>query len=188
MSEEPAKKSRIPIGLVLLAVLIVAVLAVMAWRLSIVSQGRPTSGPAPDFSMTVFDDIEGMEYAGETITLSQFRGQIVILNFWASWCDPCRDEAEALENIWRLYRDQGLIVIGVDHAADGGPAAREYMLEFGISYPNGLDMGSKIGDLYHITGVPETFVIDRDGNIVEVFVRPFRESEMLDILERLGVE
>ena len=186
MSEQSSKR-KIPVVLIVMAAILAALIAVMAWRIATISRGRPTEGPAPDFSLTIFDDIEGMEYAGETITLSQFRGQVVILNFWAAWCEPCRDEAQALQNIWESYADQGVMVIGVDHAADGGPAAREYMLEFGVTYPNGLDMGSRIGDLYHITGVPETFVIDRDGNIVAVFVRPFRESEMLEILRELGV-
>ncbi|HIP71854.1 MAG TPA: TlpA family protein disulfide reductase, partial [Anaerolineae bacterium] len=100
-----------------------------------ISQGQVDSGMAPDFTLTSFD--------GETITLSELRGQVVIINFWASWCPPCREEAPYLEATWRKYKDQGVVFIGVDYV-DTETAALAYIEEFDITYFNGPDVGTRI--------------------------------------------
>jgi cytochrome c biogenesis protein CcmG/thiol:disulfide interchange protein DsbE len=115
-----------------------------------------TGKPAPDFSLTLFD--------GRTIRLSDFRGKVVFLNFWASWCPPCRAEARMLEQAWQRYKDQGVVFLGVE-IQDKEEAARGFIQEFGITYINGRDPQNRIAIDYGVYGIPETFFIDKDGRI-----------------------
>jgi cytochrome c biogenesis protein CcmG/thiol:disulfide interchange protein DsbE len=157
--EEPARKRGLGPGSLLVLLAVVAVAAVIGVAFVRQQQTQPTSGAAPDFSITTFD--------GDTFRLSDLRGQVVVINFWASWCVPCREEAPALESIWQQYRDRGVVVLGVAYA-DLDNDSLAFMREFGITYPNGPDTGTTISDnLYHITGVPETFIIDQDGQVAE---------------------
>lgn len=119
---------------------------------------------APDLSLALFPEYTG-GWTGETISLSDLRGKGVVLNFWASWCKPCEDEAAALEAAWRKYKDQGIVFVGVDYL-DQDPAAKRYLEKFDITFPNGPDLASKISKRYAIRGVPETFFIDPQGTIV----------------------
>jgi cytochrome c biogenesis protein CcmG/thiol:disulfide interchange protein DsbE len=103
-------------------------------------------------------------FDGGVLRLDQLRGKVVLLNFWASWCVPCREEARDLEAAWHTYKTQDVIFIGVN-IQDKEPDARAFLDEFGITYPNGIDHGSKIAIDYGVYGVPETFFIDRNGRI-----------------------
>jgi cytochrome c biogenesis protein CcmG/thiol:disulfide interchange protein DsbE len=94
--------------------------------------------------------------------LSQLRGQVVIINFWASWCPPCREEAAYLEQTWRKYEDKGVIFIGVDWV-DTQKEALAYMKEFDLTYFNGPDLGTRVAEAYRIKGVPETFFVAKNG-------------------------
>src|SRR3970040_1941280 len=115
-----------------------------------------TGKPAPDFSLTLFD--------GRTVRLSDFRGKVVFLNFWASWCPPCRAEARMLEAAWQKHREQGVVFVGVNIQDEEEPA-RAFLQEFGITYPNGRDAGARIAIECGVWGLPETFFIDREGRI-----------------------
>lgn len=119
---------------------------------------------APDFALNLFPDYRG-NASGESISLADLRGKGVVLNFWASWCKPCEEEAAEMEAAWRKYRDQGIVFIGVDYL-DQDPAAKRYLAKFGITYANGPDLASKISKRYIIRGVPETFFIDSQGKII----------------------
>jgi cytochrome c biogenesis protein CcmG/thiol:disulfide interchange protein DsbE len=114
--------------------LALAVLALLAYGIIAKAQEPLSEGPAPDFTLSLFD--------GGQITLGDLRGQVVVLNVWASWCPPCRDEAPVLERAWRAYRDRGVTFVGVDYM-DTEPAALAYIAEFDITYPNGPDLGSR---------------------------------------------
>lgn len=130
---------------------------------------QPTSGPAPDFTLTTFE--------GDTFRLSEQRGKVVIVNFWASWCGPCRDEAPILQNLWEKYRDRDVILVGVAYA-DNERESLAFIEEFGITYPNGPDIGTRISDDYRITGVPETFVVDQEGNVAAFIIAPVRPGQL----------
>ena len=158
-------------GMALVLVTVLAFLAVLIYGQVRKGVSQPKSGPAPEFTLTLFD--------GGQISLAELRGRPVVLNFWASWCDPCKDEAPLLEAAWRKYKDQGLMVIGVDYL-DQEPAARAYLQEFQITYPNGPDLGSKIARRYFIRGVPETFFIGPDGQIKSFKEGPFTTMEELE--------
>jgi cytochrome c biogenesis protein CcmG, thiol:disulfide interchange protein DsbE len=111
---------------------------------------------APSFTLTLFD--------GRTLMLKDLRGKAVLVNFWASWCVPCRAEARALESAWRKYKDRGVVFLGID-IQDKEEDARAFMKEFGITYLNGRDVSGKIAVDYGVWGIPETFFIDPQGRI-----------------------
>lgn len=136
-----------------------AVLALLAYGFTTESHYIPSpliARPAPLFSLTLFD--------GSVLRLEDLRGKAVFLNFWASWCPPCRAEAPALEAMWQRYRKANVVFVGVD-IQDKEPDAREFLREFAITYPNGMDRGSRIAVDYGVWGVPETFFIDPQGRI-----------------------
>ncbi len=141
--------------------LVVGALLAFIWFLVIGLQrqnesGQRATGTAPDFEITTF--------AGENIRLSDLRGQGVVLNFWASWCGPCRVEADLLEAAWRREQGNGIVFIGLDYL-DQTHAAQAFIAEYNITYPNGPDLQSAAARSYGIRGVPETFFIDSDGQI-----------------------
>jgi cytochrome c biogenesis protein CcmG/thiol:disulfide interchange protein DsbE len=112
--------------------------------------------PATPFTLTLFD--------GKPLRLEELRGKVVFLNFWASWCPPCRAEARVLEAAWQTYKDRDVVFVGVD-TQDREEDARAFLREFGITYLNGRDASGKIPIDYGVWGLPETFIIDREGRI-----------------------
>ncbi len=160
--------------------LVLAFVAVLAFGLrpktSTVLQGRP----APDFELTAFNG----EFNGQRFSLQDMRGQIVVLNFWASWCVECDREMPLLEQAWNDYRDQGVWLIGVDYL-DIDSEGLAYLDRFGTTYPNGPDIGSRIFQDYQCTGVPETFFIDREGMIQHVQIGPLTQPQLYGLLDRL---
>ena len=159
--------------------LVLGVLALLAWGLVRAESGPRGTGPAPDFTLAGFD--------GRTVTLSALRGQVVIVNFWASWCPPCREEAAYLERSWRAYRDRGVVFIGVDWV-DTEKEALAYIDEFDITYLNGPDLGTRIAQAYRIRGVPETFFIDKGGQLRGVKIGPLYPPELETRIEELLAE
>lgn len=112
---------------------------------------------APDFTMPNLD-------GGEPISLSDFRGKIVVLNVWASWCLPCRKEAPALQAAWEDYSGRGIQFLGSNYQ-DDRDAARAFVGEFGITYPSVFDPSGRLAVDYGFFGLPSTFVIDRSQRI-----------------------
>jgi cytochrome c biogenesis protein CcmG/thiol:disulfide interchange protein DsbE len=129
-------------------------------------QGQVAVGEiAPDFELISFD--------GETYKLSDYRGSVVLINFWASWCESCKPEARDLEEAYQSYLERGdVIFLGVDYV-DTEPEALAYLEEFGITYPNGPDLRTKISQIFRIRGVPETFIIDQQGVIAHLQIGPY---------------
>lgn len=146
-----------------------ALLALLGWGLARAQEGPKGSGRAPDFTLETFD--------GEPITLSDLKGQVVVINFWASWCPPCREEAAYLEATWREYKERGVVFIGVDYV-DTDAEALAYIKEFDITYPNGPDLGTRIAQAYRIQGVPETFFVAKDGTLRGVKIGPLYPPEL----------
>jgi cytochrome c biogenesis protein CcmG/thiol:disulfide interchange protein DsbE len=171
-----------PLGAAMLLA-VAALLVVIGYALVQRNRGTVSEGPAPDFSVTMYD-FEPLAMRNEKTSLKDLRGNVVVLNFWASYCIPCRDEAPMFETIWREYRDQGVIMLGLN-INDPLTNARDYLEEFSITYPNAPDLGGKISDdKYRITGIPETFVIDPNGNIVRHFIATPSERDLRDEIER----
>ena len=124
---------------------------------------------APDFTL------ERLDREGR-LTLSSLEGKAVVLNIWASWCIPCKEEAPVLERAWRQNRKRGLIVVGLD-AKDFRRDARRFVERFGLTFPIVYDgPGDTLGG-YGVTGFPETFVVDRQGKVVEAFAGAVNAEE-----------
>jgi DsbE subfamily thiol:disulfide oxidoreductase len=135
---------------------------------------------APDFAHERLDR-EG------TLALSSLEGKAVVLNFWASWCTPCKEEAPFLEQVWRDNRSRGLVVVGFD-AKDFRRDARRFARRFGLTFPLVFDgPGDSLED-WGVTGFPETFVLDRRGRVVQAFVGDVTSDEdkreLRDAVER----
>jgi len=163
-------------GLIVAFAVVLTLLALLAWGLKKAQAGPRESGMAPDFTLTGFD--------GRTVTLSELRGQVVIINFWASWCPPCREEAPYLEATWRKYKDQGVVFIGVDWVDTEKPALA-YIDEFDITYLNGPDIGTRIASLYNIQGIPETFFIAKNGELRGVHIGPMKWPQLDEKIDEL---
>jgi cytochrome c biogenesis protein CcmG/thiol:disulfide interchange protein DsbE len=128
--------------------------------------------PVDDFTLTTFGDDEHPQ--GQDIRLSDLRGKVVLVNFWASWCKPCESEAPDLEAAWRYYGPGGKVVfLGVDYV-DTEPEARSYLAKFEITYINGPDLGTRISQAFNRQiGVPETYIIDQQGILRSTKIGPF---------------
>jgi len=128
---------------------------------TLVSGERP---PAPDITLPVLVSGPGLPPAGQQVSLASLKGTPIVLNLWASWCGPCRDEAPILEAAWRRTKGRGALVLGLD-LQDLSENARAFLTQYRITYPSlrdGTDASKR--DL-EATGVPETFIIDRQGRI-----------------------
>ena len=126
----------------------------------------------PDFPLTMF---EGYSYQGASqVNISDLRGQVVVLNFWASWCKPCEQEAAELEEAWLSYEEAGEVIFLGIAWTDTPANSKEYLNRFNITYPNGPDLGSRISAIFNRNlGVPETYFIDRDGVLRQIKIGPF---------------
>ena len=190
----PDGKRRMPFGrrslvIIAVAVPVLAILAILAWA-------SVTSGPArgglavndniveldaggetaPDFSMTLIGDGE--------ISSQELRGSVVMVDFWASWCPPCREEAPVLAQVYAEYHERGVEFVGVnlwDNAGD----AEVFLLDQGHNYPNGVDEGGRIAISYGVRGIPEKFFLDREGRIVRKFSGPMSADRLRLILESM---
>jgi cytochrome c biogenesis protein CcmG, thiol:disulfide interchange protein DsbE len=107
-------------------------------------------------------------YRGAPISLDQFRGHPVVLNFWASWCPPCRAEMPALEAAYRMYRSRGVIVLGIDGATDTWAASRTFLTATGVTYAAARDERGEVAQRYHVAALPTTFFIRPDGSVAGV--------------------
>ncbi len=157
---------------------LVALLVIVALGLRRSQQGTVQPGEViPNFSLTLFD---GYTYQDKTLVqFSELRGKVVVINFWASWCKPCEQEAADLEAAWRHYQPTGEVVfLGIDYV-DTEPEARGYLTKFDITYPNGPDLATKISQFFRIKGVPETYFIDRNGVLQYIQVGPFSSEEQI---------
>jgi cytochrome c biogenesis protein CcmG/thiol:disulfide interchange protein DsbE len=151
----------------------VPVVAFLAWGLTRDPHTIPSPLPgkaAPDFALQTL--------AGDSIRLNDLKGQVVLVNFWASWCLACRAEHPVLVDAAKRYHDQGLRVVGVAYQ-DSRDDARAWIAERGGDWPNGLDVGSHTAIKYGLFGVPETFFIGRDGRILYKQIGPL-DQEVID--------
>lgn len=159
-------KTRSLFGRIFAWVALFALLVVIALVLIRNQQGPVVIGQAPPtFSLTTFD--------GRQINPEDMSGKVVLVNFWASWCVPCEQEAADLETAWRYYKPRGdIIFIGIAWT-DTEPASLAYINKFDLTYPNGPDLGTKISQAYRITGVPETYIIDKEGKLAALKLSPY---------------
>lgn len=159
-----------PKALVLIALM--TALGIFGIWASAVPENETTGGripaPRPGFLAPAFSlaSLDGGEHS-----LADFKGQVVVLNLWASWCPPCRAEMPALQSLYEQYQDQGLLVIAVNMTyQDNISNVTSFVQEFGLTFPVLLDRTGLVGNLYRMRALPSTFFIDRQGVIQEVVV------------------
>ena len=114
---------------------------------------------------------------GQLISLEDYKERPLILNFWASWCPPCRDETPGMERVWRKYKDEGVIILGIN-VQDGEKEAERYISEFGVTFSNALDLDGSITVDYGITGLPVTFFINKKGFVIGRWVGSISEEKL----------
>lgn len=132
--------------------------------------------PAPDFTLPLFD--------GGTLQLADLRGQVVVLNFWASWCPPCRAEAPTFARVSQAFQERGVVFVGVN-VQDTEPDARAFLAEFGIRYPNGPDTTTQIATDYGVAGIPTTLFLDAQGRIARRWLGALDERQLTAFSEEL---
>jgi DsbE subfamily thiol:disulfide oxidoreductase len=155
--------------------------------------------PAPELRLALYPGLDGAAgavgpsgvvgpagAAGDSTILSvaALRGRPIVLNFWASWCAPCRQEAEVLEQFAREYGPLGVTFVGVN-VWDNADKARVFLEEYGVSYLNGADDAGSAAVDYGLTGLPETYFVDRDGRLVRKFIGPITERALRAAVEEL---
>ncbi len=191
---ETRGRGRLPFGrrtliIVAAGLPVLALLAILAWA-------SASSGPARG-GLAVNDSIIELNVAAEAapeftlelmgggaVSTAELRGQVVMLDFWASWCPPCREEAPVLAQVYEEYRDRGVEFVGIslwDNAGD----AELFLQQQGHEYPNGVDEGGKIAISYGVRGIPEKFFINRDGKKVRKFSGPMDAALLRNILDTL---
>jgi cytochrome c biogenesis protein CcmG/thiol:disulfide interchange protein DsbE len=176
--------------LVLLSLVpVVAVAALLIWGTAR-SGGQPgglftnSSGGEVEVDLDLAHDFSVTTFGGEPLTLSGLRGKVVMIDFWASWCPPCRLESPDLVSVYRLFKDRDVEFVGID-VWDSESAGRRFVAEEGIPYPNALDTNGFITIDYGVTGIPEKFFIDREGRVVRKYVGPIRTEELARILNEI---
>ncbi len=156
----------------------IATLVAVALLGAIPAAGADPNGPAPPFSLAA--------RGGGNLNLAQYKGQVVMLNFWASWCGPCRQEMPLLENIYKKYNKLGFTLIGVNVEPDS-KAADDWLKQTPVSFPIVYDRESQVSKAYDVEGMPSTVIIDRKGNlrVLHRGYKPGDENGYLDSIRAL---
>jgi peroxiredoxin len=133
---------------------------------------------APDFTLKSLD--------GGNLRLDEYRGQVVLINFWASWCGPCRQEMPLLDRLHQRYEDTGFAVLGVNVEGEVAPA-REIVDKTNVSFPVLIDKGQLVSELYKLEAMPSTVVVDRDGRIRYIHrgYKPGDEAKYVEVVKEL---
>lgn len=140
--------------------------------------------PAPDFTLPTLD--------GDEVTLSDLRGRVVIINLWTAWCPPCREEMPAIDQVYGQYREQGLVVLGLNSTfQDDEQTAAAFVQELGLTFPILLDRTGAVSRRYQLQALPTTYFVDRQGIIRSVVLGgPMApstiESKIVDLLAEEG--
>lgn len=140
------------------------------------SDGPRLGRPAPDFVLNGLD--------GNTVQLSSLKGKVVLVNFWATWCVPCKKEIPELVSIYERYQARGFEIVGVDFQETPGNV-RSFVREWGMSYVNVLDPEGKVSGQYRLTGLPESFFIDRNGVLRDKRIGQMKEEFMECVVQAL---
>jgi peroxiredoxin len=145
-------------------------------RVDVRSQGIVT---APDFWLS--------NLAGDYVKLSDYRGKVVFLNVWATWCPPCREEMPSMESLYRKLKGRNFEMLGVSIDRDGEKVVRPFAVKYGLTFPVLLDPDNKTYRLYGLTGVPETFIVDKSGVVIHKIIGPqnWMNKEWLDYFDRI---
>lgn len=173
-------KKRLPLPIILITgALLIGLLTLLALQLkNSRQQSLEIGADIPDFAITTF--------SGEHIQKSELAGKTILLNFWSSWCASCDEEGAALEEVWQEVKDSGDIVfLGVNYV-DTEKDSIAFLEKYGITFPNGPDLGSRVSRIFKVQGVPETYIIGRDGVLAAIQIGPFTSAEEIRAILELA--
>lgn len=171
------------------AVVLIPLFALLAWA-AVQQRGQPAgAGINAQFGEVQVAEAGAADFALETsdgsvLRLSDLRGKVVMVDFWASWCGPCRQEAATLNRVYAAYSDAPVEFVGVN-VWDTPDAADVFLVEFGVAYPTGVDADGAIALEYGVRGIPEKFFIGADGSIQRKYVGPMPEDVLRSALDEL---
>ncbi|RLQ92798.1 thiol-disulfide oxidoreductase ResA [Planomicrobium sp. Y74] len=131
---------------------------------------------APDFQL--------INLEGETVKLSDYRGQGVFLNFWATYCPPCKKEMPFMQNQYELFKEKGVTILTVD-IAEPHPVVEKFAVKYGLTFPILLDLNQETMDLYDVAAIPVSFLIDENGKVVDRISSSLTESQIADYMEQI---
>jgi peroxiredoxin len=153
-------------------------LAALALLTAVAAVGADANAPAPPFTLT--------EIGGQSASLAQYKGQVVMLNFWATWCGPCQQEMPLLDQMYKKYKPAGFTLIGVNVDKDA-PPVKQLLDRKPVSFPVLLDPASQVSKAYHVDEMPSTVLIDRKGNVrfLHRGYKPGDENEYQDRIRQL---
>ena|SRR5271165_6057406 len=153
-------------------------LAMAAIVLTSVSLAADAGGPAPAFTLAAF--------TGGQVSLSQFKGQVVMVNFWATWCGPCQQEMPLLEQMYKKYKPAGFTLIGVNVDKEA-PPVKDLLARKPVSFPVLLDPANQVSKAFHVDEMPSSVIIDRKGDIRYIHrgYKPGDENDYQDRIRQL---
>ncbi len=131
--------------------------ATPASNASAASSGNANAIPAPDFTLQTLD--------GESVSLSDYRGKLVMINFWASWCPPCNSEMPDLQRYYEQHQDDDFIILGVNYQ-DTPDKVQAFVEKYGVTFPILLDSDGRVANLFGVQGLPTSFFVDKEGNVL----------------------
>jgi peroxiredoxin len=133
---------------------------------------------APDFTLR--------DLNGETVSLEDYRGKLIFLNFWATWCMPCRSEMPSMERLYIEFKDRGFTMLAVD-LREGTGKVKAFREKFKLSFPILLDSDGRVGRMYGVRSIPTTYLIDQEGNVIggALGARDWVSKEALELIEHL---
>ena len=145
--------------------LALSLLAGLAWVCALALPG----GQADEGRFVPWKDVKTpplalRDLAGRQHALADYRGKVVLVNFWATWCKPCEEEMPGMERLYQKYKDKGLVVLAISQDADGAGAVPPFVKKHGLTFPIGLDPKMSVSASYGVWALPSTFIIDRQGN------------------------
>ncbi len=168
---------------------LIGILVLFGWRLA--ARDQASGGPGVN-SVGHFAELKQREvpsiplrsFDGRSVDLSNLRGQVLVVNFWGSWCVPCREEAPALERAWQATRDNNVQFVGVN-VWEAESDALNFIREQRVSYLNLLDPAGQLAVEVGLTGIPETYFVDRDGMLVRRWIGPITDDQLQSLIAEL---
>jgi len=174
--------------LILIFLVLIGIISLFSLYFMVFEKNR--AGPGVDFRSTVgatAQDFALPTLRGDYVKLSDYRGKVVFLNIWATWCPPCREEMPSMESLYQRLKGRDFEMLAVSIDREGEKVVRPFAAKYGLTFPVLLDPNSKTSRLYGLTGIPESFIIDKNGVVIHKIIgaQHWMKKEWLDYFDRI---